>query len=69
MVDVRWVETFPRLVTLDELRARPELEGMVLLTRSRLSVQPVTPEQFTFIVALAHPNPRRRRGGGRHDGA
>jgi predicted RNA-binding protein with PUA-like domain len=69
MVDVRWVETFPRLVTLDELRARAELEGMVLLTRSRLSVQPVTPEQFTFIVALAHPNPRRRRGGGRHDGA
>lgn len=53
MVDVRWVETFPRLVTLDELRARPELEGMVLLARSRLSVQPVTPEQFDCIVRLA----------------
>ena len=50
MVDVRAVERFPRLVTLAELRATPGLEGMVLLQRgSRLSVQPVRPEEFEIV--------------------
>ncbi len=53
MVDVEFVRVLPRLVPLDELRARPELAGMVLLTHGRLSVSPVTPEQYAFIVALA----------------
>ena len=53
MVDVAYVETLPRMVPLDELRARPELADMALVNRSRLSVQPVTPEQFELIVALA----------------
>jgi len=53
LVDVRFVEKFPRLVPLPELRTRPELAGMVLLTRSRLSVQPVEPAHFDAVVALA----------------
>ena len=53
MVDVRYVGTFPRVVTLDELRGIPELEGMVLLNRSRLSVQPVSGEHYAVIVGLA----------------
>jgi len=53
LVDVRFVEKLPRLVPLPELRSRPELAGMVLLTRSRLSVQPVDPEHFDAVVALA----------------
>lgn len=53
VVDVRFVEKLPRLVPLPELRTRPELAGMVLLTRSRLSVQPVDQEHFDAIVALA----------------
>lgn len=52
LVDVRHVETFPRLVSLDELRTHPELSDMVLLNRSRLSIQPVTAEQFEFICDL-----------------
>ena len=53
MVDVRAVERFPALVSLDELRATPALAGMELLRRgSRLSVQPVTPEQFAVVYAL-----------------
>ena len=53
MVDVRAVERFPALVPLDELRATPALAGMELLRRgSRLSVQPVTPEQFAAVCAL-----------------
>ena len=42
MVDVGFVRRFDRLLSLDELRAMPELAGMPLLRRGqRLSVQPV----------------------------
>lgn len=53
MVDIGFVEKFDRLVSIDEMRAHPELEGMVLLHRSRLSVQPVTEAEVAFIVGLA----------------
>jgi len=53
MVDIEHEETFPRMVSLPELRSHPELADMVLLNRSRLSVQPVTREQFEFILSLA----------------
>lgn len=52
-VDVRFVEKLPRFVPIDELRGRPELEGMMLFKRSRLSVQPVTPGQFRAVIGLA----------------
>ncbi len=53
MVDVEFVEALPRLVPLDEIRGTPGLEKMPLVNKSRLSVQPVTPEEFAAIVALA----------------
>ena len=53
MVDVRYVATFPRVLALDELRKVPELSGMLLFSRSRLSVQPVEPQHYAVIVALA----------------
>lgn len=53
MVDVRFVAEFPRVLTLDELKHIPELSGMVLLQRSRLSVQPVEPQHYALIVKLA----------------
>lgn len=53
MVDVAFVEKFDRMVSIDEMRERPELEGMVLLNRSRLSVQPVTPDEFAAVVEMA----------------
>ncbi len=53
MVDVKFVEKLARLVGLPELKTCPELADMVLLNRSRLSVQPVTKEQYDFIVDLA----------------
>ena len=52
MVDVEFVEAFPRVVPLDVLRGTPGLEKMPLVNKSRLSVQPVTPEEFRTIVAL-----------------
>lgn len=57
MVDVGYVRHFKRMVSLDELRSHGEGDGaladMALMNRSRLSVQPVSPEQFAFIVGLA----------------
>jgi predicted RNA-binding protein with PUA-like domain len=53
MRDMRFVEKFPRPVGMPELRTHPDLAGMVLLNRSRLSIQPVTQQEFEFIVALA----------------
>ncbi len=61
LVDMRYVETFPRIVSLAEMREVPELAGMVLLHRSRLSVQPVEPSHFDLIVALAR-SPRPATG-------
>lgn len=53
MVDVRLIEKFTRPVSLDELRQQPGLAKMELLRRgSRLSVQPVTPEEYVIIVRM-----------------
>lgn len=53
-VDVKFVRKFPRTITLHELKQQPQLEGMAVLARgSRLSITPVTKEQWDFILALA----------------
>ena len=52
MVDMRFERTFARLVPLAELRTVPELSGMMLFARSRLSVQPVEERHFTIIAAM-----------------
>ncbi len=52
-VDVRLVEK-TRLVALAELRAHPELESMRILQRgNRLSITPVEPAEWAFVVKLA----------------
>lgn len=51
---VAFVAKFPRMVTLDELKADPELEDMLVTRRGqRLSVQPVEPRHFKRICKLA----------------
>ena len=53
MVDVRFVEKFEREVGLPEIRATPELARMVLVNRSRLSVQPVTEDEYEHMLGMA----------------
>jgi predicted RNA-binding protein with PUA-like domain len=53
MVDIGFVEKLPRLVSLDEIKTAPELTDMVLVKRSRLSVQPVARAEFDHIAKLA----------------
>ncbi|MFC4160540.1 EVE domain-containing protein [Chitinimonas lacunae] len=51
-VDVRFVQK-SRLITLTELRQYPELAAMRLLQRgNRLSITPVEPTEWAFIVDL-----------------
>lgn len=52
-VDIRRDEAFASPVTLETLRTAPGLRGMVLLQRgSRLSIQPVTREEWAIVLKL-----------------
>ncbi len=53
LVDVKAVSALRRPVTLAEIKADPALKEMSLVKFSRLSVQPVTAEEWTYIVKLA----------------
>lgn len=54
MVDVSWRETFPRKVTLDQMRRAPRLKNLALLRKGhRLSVMPVSQKEFDEICRLA----------------
>lgn len=54
MVDVGFVERFPRTVALSEIKEDPALADMMLITRFRApSVQPVEKHHFDRIVELA----------------
>ena len=52
-VDMKAVAPLPRPVTLAEMKADPALAAMALVKFSRLSVGPVTPEEWKHIMALA----------------
>ena len=52
MVDVEFVEGFSGVVSLNEIKATPELGEMALINRARLSVQPVTKEEFQVIRTM-----------------
>jgi predicted RNA-binding protein with PUA-like domain len=53
MVDVKYIKTLSRIITLQELKNHPELSDMALIRRgNRLSIMPVSPSQWAFIRAL-----------------
>ncbi|CAM6001095.1 unnamed protein product [Sphagnum balticum] len=52
-VEVKYQSALPRLVSLHEIKADKKLKDMVLLHQSRLSVQPVTAEEFRYICKMA----------------
>ena len=51
-VDVRAVAPVPRPVTLSEMKDEPALKDFALLRQSRLSVVPVTPEEWRIICRM-----------------
>lgn len=53
MVDVRFIKKFNEIITLETLRKQPELADFKLLQKgNRLSILPVTKEQWDFIIDL-----------------
>lgn len=48
-VDIEAVEPVPDPVTLEKIKATPELKDMILVNNSRLSVQPVTEAEWNLI--------------------
>ena len=52
LVEVKAVEDMPRPVTLAEIKADKTLKDMTLVKYSRLSVQPVKPEEWRHIRKL-----------------
>lgn len=51
MVDLQFVEKFPILLSLDEIKAAPELDGILVAKRGmRLSIQPLARNHFEWIV-------------------
>ncbi len=53
MVNVRFLKQMAKPVTLDQVKNNPLLADMPLVKRSRLSIQPVSPEQWQMILAMA----------------
>jgi predicted RNA-binding protein with PUA-like domain len=51
-VDIRAVQALPTPVTLDQIKQTQELAEMVLVRNSRLSVQPVAPEEWALICRM-----------------
>jgi predicted RNA-binding protein with PUA-like domain len=52
-VDVRAVEPVPRPVPLADVKANPRLANMALVKTSRLSVQPLTDEEWAEVCRMA----------------
>ncbi len=51
-VDVKALEPLPRPVALAQIKATPALKNMALLKQSRLSVQPVTADEWMTICRI-----------------
>lgn len=51
-VEIKPVEKFAKAVTLDEIKAEKSLENIALIKQSRLSVLPLTREEFAIILKL-----------------
>ena len=52
LVDIKAVKPLPTPVTLEAVKAEPRLAKMALVANSRLSVQPVTDEEWALVCAM-----------------
>ncbi len=57
-VDVAAVADMPELVTLEAIRGEAKLVDMVLVRNSRLSVQPVTADEWNHVCRMGGLDPK-----------
>jgi predicted RNA-binding protein with PUA-like domain len=58
-VDIRAICDVPRPVSLDAVKAQAKLSKMALVTNSRLSVQPVTAEEWVIVCKMGGLDPKK----------
>jgi predicted RNA-binding protein with PUA-like domain len=56
VVDVKPIRKFKRFVTLQEIKQNSDFKDMYLVRSSRLSVQPVKPDEYNLILKLEQVN-------------
>jgi predicted RNA-binding protein with PUA-like domain len=56
-VDIKAVRSFTTPVTLDQIKDDRRLADMILVKNSRLSVQPVTPEEWQRVCDMGQTDP------------
>ena len=61
-VDIRAVRDMPKPVTLKDVKANPKLEKMALVTSMRLSVQPVTEDEWIEVCRMGGLDAKERFG-------
>jgi predicted RNA-binding protein with PUA-like domain len=61
-VDVAAVTPVPKPVTLDAVKLNPKLSGMMLVVNSRLSVQPVTADEWKEVCRMGGLDPKKLKG-------
>jgi predicted RNA-binding protein with PUA-like domain len=52
VVDVKALAPMPKPVSIDAIKSEPKLKAMVLINNSRLSVQPVTADEWKLVCKL-----------------
>jgi predicted RNA-binding protein with PUA-like domain len=52
VVDIKPIRKLKRYISLQEIRQIPGLQDMYLIRNSRLSVQPVSPEEYKLVLDL-----------------
>ena len=52
MVEVKAIEPLPKPVTIDAVKLEPKLIDMILINNTRLSVQPVTAEEWKLVCKM-----------------
>jgi predicted RNA-binding protein with PUA-like domain len=52
VVDVKAVEPLAKPVTLEAIKAEPKLKAMMLVSNTRLSVQPVTADEWKIVCKM-----------------
>ena len=52
MVDIKGDEELPHQVTLAQIKAHPDLAGISLSRRPRISIHPITPDEWRIILEM-----------------
>ena len=52
VVDVKAIGPLPKPVTLEDVKAAPRLKAMMLINNTRLSVQPVTADEWKLVCRM-----------------